>query len=114
MDEEASISGKSSSSAIHSSFSMKFENGKAIINDEIMPYTITEMSDGGMHFNGLGYEIEFCGSERYAYGGCIKGYLSGGFNDDKSENEYGPSLQIQGDYIRAYFSYITENGIVEK
>lgn len=112
-DETATVTGKNGGQ-LKSSFSMKFSNGKAIINEEELPYSIEELSNGHPHFSGNGFVIEVCGSERYAYGGCIKCYLSGGFTADGGKKKTGPSLSVKGDYINAYFSYITKDGITKK
>lgn len=113
-DESASVKGKSSDASISTSFSLSFSGGMAQIGEESLPYTISDLIENGnaptyMANTFNGYEIEICGSERYAYGGCIKCYIDAGFN---SEN--GPSLSVKGDYINAYFSYISEGSIVEK
>jgi hypothetical protein len=113
-DESASVKGKSSDASIKTSFSLSFSNGQVQIGDESIPYTIGELTENvnseSYAANQIkGYQIEFCGSERYAYGGCIKCYLDCGEN-----REDGPSLSVKGDYINAYFSYISEGAIVEK
>lgn len=112
-DDDASISGKSGGS-LKSSFSIEFKDGNAIINGETMSYTISDLITNGdapgynsNQFNG--FEIQFCGSERYAYGGCIKCYLNSGLKSDD-----GPSLSIKGDYVKAHFSYVTKGAITKK
>lgn len=91
--DRAKVSGKSGAS-LKTDFSIGFENGKAVLNEESIPYTIIED-----HSHGFDYTIEFCGSERYAYGECIMGYLSSG-----KDRKDGPSLSVRGNYIEAYFS----------
>lgn len=113
-DDNASVSGKSSDASIKTSFSLSFSNGMVQIGEETFPYTIGELTENvnsaTYAANRIkGYEIEFCGSERYAYGGCIKCYLDCGEN-----REEGPSLSVKGDYINACFSYISEGEIVKK
>lgn len=112
-DDDASISGKSGGS-LKSSFSIEFQNGNALIGEESMPYTISELITNGNapsynsnQFNG--FEIQFCGSNRYAYGGCIKCYLNSGLKSDD-----GPYLTVKGDYVKAHFSYVTKGAITKK
>ena len=113
-DESASVKGKSSDASIKTSFSLSFSNGQVQIGGETLPYTIGELTENvnseSYAANQIkGYQIEICGSERYAYGGCLKCYLDCGEN-----REDGPSLSVKGEYINAYFSYISEGSIVEK
>ena len=113
-DESANVKGKTSDATIKTSFSLTFSNGQVQIGEESFPYTIGELAENinsaSYAANRIkGYKIEFCGSERYAYGGCIKCYLDCGEN-----REDGPSLSVDGDYVDAYFSYIGEDAIVEK
>jgi hypothetical protein len=112
-DDGATVTGQSGGK-VKSSFSMSFQNGNAMINGESMPYKISEeIVNGnapGYNANSFnGYEIEFCGSQRYAYGGCIKCYLTSG-----KTSKNGPSLTVRGDYIHAYFSNISKDGITKK
>ena len=112
-DESATVSGKSGGN-IKTGFSLSFTDGKVKIGDELFPYTISgpteNVNSASWAANRIkGYEIKFCGSERYAYGGCIKCYLDCGEN-----REDGAFLKVEGDYVNAYFSYITDESIVEK
>ncbi|MES2592188.1 MAG: hypothetical protein V4608_09910 [Bacteroidota bacterium] len=112
LDESAKVSGTAGGS-LETSFIIKFSNGNAIIGDETLPYTITE--DGSnSHCGGPAYLIKFCGSQKYAYGGCIESTLCSGSLNDGSKTKFGPSLTIDGSYIKAHFSYISKNGITNK
>lgn len=112
-DDNATITGRGGG-ALKSGFSIQFVNGNAIIGDETMPYSISgpteNVNSATYAANRIkGYEIKFCGSERYAYGGCIICYLDCG-----EGREYGPSLSVKGEYLDAYFSNITEGAIIKK
>lgn len=106
-DEDASISGKRGGE-INSSFNISFEDGSVLLNKERLSYTISEIGDGGVMFKGRGYKIIFCGSSRYAYGGCIDAYLTSG------ENGGYPTLMVKGDYVKAYMSSKFDDQIKEK
>ena len=113
-DNDANISGQSGGK-LKSNFSLSFSNGNVQIDNESFSYTISEKMDGRpgyQYFNG--YMIEFCGSKRYAYGGCIKCYLSSGLKSNGDKEEDGSSLFIKGDYIDAYFSYTSKTAIIKK
>lgn len=113
-DESASVSGQSSGGAsLKTAFSLNFSNGNAIIGGETMPYTITEERNSS-YCGGPGYSIKFCGSQRYAYGGCIECTLCSGVLNDGSKTKFGPSLNINGSYIKAHFSYVTDDAITKK
>lgn len=112
-DEGAYINGKLGGDAIKSGFSLSFSNGKVEIGSQTLPYTISDLIENGNSPSEqpgqfTGYVIEFCGSEGYAYGGCIKCYLS-------PENESGePYLSVKGEYINSMFSSGIEGMIKEK
>lgn len=113
-DESAYVKGKSSDESISTGFSLEFENGNVKIGNEVLPYKIGDLTENvnsaSYDANRIkGFEIEFCGSERYAYGGCIKCYLDCG-----EDSEDGPSLKVEGDYVNAYFLSTTEGSIIEK
>ena len=116
-DDGATITG-SSGGQLKSGFSISFSNGKAEIGNETLPYTIEELSNSNTMFSGnhnsSGYLIKICGSERYAYGGCINCFLSSGLDLEGKKKKYGPFLLVDGTYIHAYFSNITDGAIKKK
>ena len=112
-DNEAQISGRDGGN-ITSPFSIRFTNGQAIINTESLPFTLERIEDGMPNFNGPIYRLQFCGSSRYAYGGCIGGYLSSGIQSSGEKSKFGPALKIKGDFVNAYFSYVTKGSITKK
>ena len=103
-DSEATVKGRNDDNGMTTAFSMSFKDNKAIIGDETLEYTIMSTPDGSPNFNGPGFILKICGSERYAYGGCINGYLSSGRKGEIS-------LHILGDYINAWF--LENNGSIE-
>jgi len=111
-DNGAHVYGQGSGPGLKTGFGITFNGGNAVINGEALPYTIEELKRSGM-FSGSGFHIKFCGSQKYAYGECIDCYLSGGMNDDGSKSKTGPSIQVDGSYIKAFFSY-TGDGITNK
>ena len=112
-DDGAYIRGKSGGDAIKSGFSLSFSDGKVKIGSQTLPYTISNLIENGNSPSEqtgqfTGYEIEFCGSEGYAYGDCIKCYLS-------PEVESGePYLSVKGEYITSLFSSKVEGMIKDK
>lgn len=112
-DDDAYIRGKSGGDAIKSGFSLSFSDGKVKIGSQTLPYTISNLIENGNSPSEqtgqfTGYEIEFCGSEGYAYGDCIKCYLS-------PEVESGePYLSVKGEYITSLFSSKVEGMIKDK
>ena len=98
-DDDASIKGKSGSK-INSGFSIQFESGMAILGSEMLEYNITRI--------GKDYKITFCGSSRYAYGGCIDVSLTSG------EDGGYPSLSVKGDYIYSYMNSKYDDQVKEK
>lgn len=113
-DESAQVKGQSGGeTGLKTPFSLKFSNGNAIIGSETLPYTITEVQNSS-YCGGPGYLIKFCGSQRYAYGGCIECTVCSGVLNDGSKTKFGPSLNVDGSYIKANFSYVTDDAITKK
>ncbi len=100
-DERAEITGQSGGK-LKSGFTIDFKNGKAKIGEENLPYTIEEISDGMPNFSGKGFKLKICGSQRYAYGGCIEGYLSSGQPTNGGNGDI--SLQLKGSNLKAFFN----------
>ena len=92
---------------IQSPFSLSFNNGNAQIDGENLPYTIVESQNGtlnGINYGGPGFIIKFCGSQKYAFDGCIDRFLTGGIDENGKKSKYGPCLKIRGSYVNTDFS----------
>ncbi len=111
-DDGAHVYGQSGGKGLKTGFGLTFSNGNVVINGETLPYTIEEIRRS-QKFSGLGFHIKFCGSQRFAYGGCIDCYLSGGMDENGAKIKMGPSMQVEGAYVKAFFSFIGE-GISNK
>jgi hypothetical protein len=114
-DEGAHVYGQTSGGkGITTGFGIKFSGGNAILDSgESLPYTVEEQEHSS-YCGALGYVIKFCGSQRYAYGGCIECILCSGLGPDGNKTKNGPSLSVQGTYIKAHFSYISKGAITKK
>ena len=111
-DESAEVTG-GTGAKLTTPFGISFSNGNAIIGNETLPYTIDEVRSGSF-CGGKEYLIKVCGNQQYAYGECIKCHLCSGIKADGSTDKTGPSLNVRGSNIKAFFSYISDGAITKK